>query len=418
LIKNSIEKLKKDTQFVDINMFEGHTSEKIFNSIFRTAVARKFGIAVWRSPLNTELNCIVSTSSEPSWCIPDLETMDKGFIFSPYDNEDNQRVLFLNSDIHFILDSKHELKIEKASNSTLPYETDIFLDEIFNSLNHPFQNINYYSIEPVPAKRTGKGHFIKNIKLTIESIKAGKFDKAVPTRCKPVSYIDEINPVHSFFSVSRNYPNSFISLVSTPYAGTWLGASPEILISIENNEVFKTASVAGTQEYKPGIKLSEFAWTQKEIEEQALVSRYIINCFKKIRLREFSEFGPKTLKAGNLVHLKTLFSVNMKETSFPQLGSVMLKLLHPTSAVCGMPGDEARKFLSEIEGYDRLFYSGYLGPVNLNGNTSLFVNIRCANILKKKAIFYAGAGVTVDSNPQKEWHETELKIQTISKFIG
>ena len=76
---------------------------------------------------------------------------------------------------------------------------------------------------------------------------------------------------------------------------------------------------------------------QKDIEEQALVERYVISCFKKIRLREYDEHGPKTMIAGNVLHLKTEFEVDMVATNFPQLGSVMLNLLHPTSAVCGMP---------------------------------------------------------------------------------
>jgi isochorismate synthase len=226
-----------------------------------------------------------------------------------------------------------------------------------------------------------------------------------------------MNPVGAFLELSNAYPNAFISLITSPVTGNWLGASPEILISLENNEIFRTSSVAGTQEYKARKRLADVAWTQKEIEEQAMVSRYIINCFKRIRLREFAEMGPKTMKAGNLLHLKTLFTVNMKETNFPQLGSVMLKLLHPTSAVCGMPKAEAMTFLSKYENFDRKFYSGYLGPVNIGNRTHLYVNIRCAQILRDKTVFYAGAGITGDSVPDREWKETEIKIRTISRFF-
>src|SRR5690606_35800755 len=114
-------------------------------------------------------------------------------------------------------------------------------------------------------------------------------------------------------------------------------------------------------------------WTQKEIEEQALVSRYIINNLKKIRLREFDELGPKTIVAGNVMHLKTEYTIDMKATNFPQLGTIMLQLLHPTSAVCGMPLEPSLEFLRKHEGYDREFYSGYLGPVHVNNAINLFV---------------------------------------------
>ena len=95
-----------------------------------------------------------------------------------------------------------------------------------------------------------------------------------------------------------------------------------------------------------------------------MVSRYIINCFKKIRLREFKEIGPKTAKAGNLVHLKTTFEVDTEATNFQELGTVMLELLHPTSAVAGMPKDAALQFLEKFEGLEREYFAGYLGPVD------------------------------------------------------
>jgi isochorismate synthase len=91
----------------------------------------------------------------------------------------------------------------------------------------------------------------------------------------------------------------------------------------------------------------------------------------------------------------------------------MLDLLHPTSAVCGMPLDRALKFLKKNEGYDREFYAGYLGPVNFHRDTHVFVNLRCMQVLEKSAILYAGAGVTLDSVPEQEWIETEMKFNTL-----
>jgi isochorismate synthase len=95
----------------------------------------------------------------------------------------------------------------------------------------------------------------------------------------------------------------------------------------------------------------------------------------------------------------------------------MLKLLHPTSAVCGMPLESAREFLRANEGYDRQFYTGYLGPVNVKGESHLFVNLRCMQLFSKKAILYAGAGVTIDSDAEKEWEETEMKLDTLLSAI-
>jgi isochorismate synthase len=83
-----------------------------------------------------------------------------------------------------------------------------------------------------------------------------------------------------------------------------------------------------------------------------------------------------------------------------------------------MPKMEALAFIQQHEGYDREFYSGYLGPVNLEGETHLFVNLRCMKIQNNSATLYAGGGITEDSEPEKEWQETEMKCQTMLSVLG
>jgi isochorismate synthase len=95
----------------------------------------------------------------------------------------------------------------------------------------------------------------------------------------------------------------------------------------------------------------------------------------------------------------------------------MLRLLHPTSAVCGMELGPAREFLRQHEGYDRSFYTGYLGPVNVEDNTDIYVNLRCMQLRDGHALMYAGAGVTADSVPEQEWEETEMKIDTLTTSL-
>ena len=213
----------------------------------------------------------------------------------------------------------------------------------------------------------------------------------------------------TFQKLCTAYPNAMVSMVSSDATGTWLGASPELLVSFDERAHFKTVALAGTKRVEGGVNIKSVAWNEKEIEEQALVCRYIISCFKKIRLREYEERGPRTVLAGNLLHLKTEFEVDTVATNFPLLASVMLKLLHPTSAVCGMPLENAQQFLKANEGYDREFYSGFLGPINFKNESHVFVNLRCMQVLDETALLYAGAGVTIDSillaNPVQQYHK-------------
>jgi isochorismate synthase len=280
-----------------------------------------------------------------------------------------------------------------------------------------------YSQKPKPhvahdRSNTPATNFKELVEACIQKTESKQVEKIVPSKFKDVDLPENFDVVKTFNRLCEKHPNAFVSLVTSPETGTWLGASPELLVSVDAEERFRTIALAGTQQAPPNVNLKAVAWTQKEIEEQALVSRYIINCFKKIRVREYAEHGPHTVVAGSLLHLRSDYEVNTREINFPQLGSVMLKLLHPTSAVCGMPFDNSFGFLQQNEGYDREFYSGFLGPVNFDNESRLFVNLRCMQIFESTARIYAGAGVTADSVAEHEVEEVDMKIKTLSQLLN
>ena len=363
-------------------------------------------IGLWRLPNSTKKNLIICTEGIKKVDELVIEELGTGFAFAPFDSE--KKKIFLKANIIYAFENG-----EATSHTTS--------DQFSAELNSDKITVNkvpvFYNFKSAKNEDANPSEYIKLIESSILQIESGRFEKLVPSRSRQIVLPSDFDLIEAFNRLCTLYPNAFVSLVSSAETGTWLGASPELLVSVDDKMRFRTAAVAGTQTHDLNADLRHVAWTQKEIEEQALVSRYIINCFKKIRLREFEEHGPKTWKAGNLLHLKTDFEVDMTATSFPQLGTVMLKLLHPTSAVCGMPREESLSFLQKNENFDRSFYSGYLGPVNVNNETHLFVNLRCLQWNEKVATLYAGAGVTLDSDPLKEWEETELKMKTLLNII-
>ena len=393
----------------------------IFRGFFKTAQEFHLPVAAWQLPYRNEQHVIIDLSGEAKTIIPEIEILPAGFIFHPFQpgiSPDNQlQALFLKADIHYSTQQHAGLSASFTASNPL------FTDKITQSLlTHLEKNAEMSIPEPYAAehenlKETTKENFTSMVGQAIKEIEKSSFYKVVPARQKLIDLPASFDAVGTFFRLCDAYPQAFVSLISIPGIGTWVGASPETLISTfpgENGgKFFRTVALAGTQPMQPGGRLADAAWRQKEIEEQALVSRYIINCFKKIRLREYEEIGPRTVSAGNLMHLKSTYTVDMNAVNFPDLGSVMLSLLHPTSAVCGMPKAPALDFLLRNEGFDRSFFSGFLGPVNFQDETHLYVNLRCMQLLKQQALLYAGAGVTADSDPEKEWQETEIKMNTL-----
>ena len=283
-----------------------------------------------------------------------------------------------------------------------------------NPSEDTLQSLKFHFLEESPYNSTSKEEYTHYVDACVSAITKGEFDKVVPAKLRLTE--KDVNPLDSFQNACDAYPNSFISLSSTEVTGTWMGATPEVLLTIDQENTINTVALAGTQESN-GKLPSEAVWTQKEIEEQALVSRYIINCFKKIRLREFEEIGPKTIKAGNLLHLKTAYKIKGDELDYEDLGSTLLDLLHPTSAVCGMPKEAATAFIKKHEQFNRELYAGFIGPVNYQQRTAFFVNLRCIKIGKGFLHFYAGAGVTEDSIAEREWIETEKKCAIMESIL-
>ena len=383
---------------------------------WQTAQKQGHPAAVWRLPGQTEKYALAHLSGPLLAQQPiDLDECPPGFAIGLFDAPQDEfaNAFYLRADR--LAQTTETGQLTYLNTPASPH-ADAFDQALAYTARHPQRvpGAILFSEQPDP---TAQAFFEQTVAEAVRAMQAGQFWKVVLSRTKTLEFVHEPDVITLFDRLCAAYPTAFVSAVFLP-AGTggrpaqvWLSATPERLVSVDAEGVFKTVALAGTQSaYTPEGTMKRTAdalWSQKEIEEQALVSRYIIGCFKKIRLREYLEEGPKTAQAGNLMHLCTQYSVNTRAVRFPQLGTVMLRLLHPTSAVCGMPRAAALAFIQAHERHDRGFFAGFLGPVNIGGASQLFVHIRCLLLVGKTATLYAGAGLTEDSDPQKEWLETE-----------
>lgn len=364
-----------------------------------------FSFALWKLP---HTNTVHFAASDKPLKLKEInmEESAPGFVFAPFDPAQDK--IFLPADELFVFNSGRIITSQGP-----------FLQSHDSKKTDQKNEVRKYHVGDVqPLSTANQSGYKELVEKSRAEVLRGTFEKIVPSRCKHISLGGDFDALKVFEELSALYPHALVSVFSSPISGTWVGATPEMLAGITRDQHFHTAAVAGTQPFTDGTDIRSVSWTQKDIEEQALVERYIISCFKKIRLREYDEHGPKTSIAGNVIHLKTDFEVDMVATNFPQLGTTMLKLLHPTSAVCGMPLQASLEFIRKHEGYERQYYSGFLGPLNIHQESHLYVNIRCMQLFDQQALLYAGAGVLADSDPDKEWIETEMKMNTLGRIIA
>ena len=252
----------------------------------------------------------------------------------------------------------------------------------------------------------------KHISLVEKSLIAmeeGVLKKVVLSRIELMS-ISSVDLTLVFNKLLSFYKNSYVYIWFHPKVGFWVGATPEKLLTIKGG-FMETVALAGTTNIdSEGL----VTWSKKEIDEQQYVKSYILDSLVNI-VDNLSYSKTVNIKSGELYHLCTTISANLKP--FCDYNSIV-DLIHPTPAVCGIPLDTSKEFISVNEGYDRSYYTGYLGVISpKNKSVKLYVNLRCAEVFNNFIKIYVGGGITKDSNPIDEFEETLAKSSVMKNVF-
>lgn len=377
-------------------------------ALFHATVQAGAAIAAWQRPGMTQPQAVVDLSATPTLATVDFAARQPAFVFAPFVAAPAGAALQLHADLWFDGQTLHLLN----SNGSLARAQHA--ENLLRALDAGDANVkpSWYVAETIRNRAATEEEFTGIVQHAIDFIRTTGIAKVVVSRTAALPLPANFDPAITFATLCARYPHAFVSLVAIPGVGTWLGATPEVLLTLDERGL-TTMALAGTQRRPADRPLEAVQWGRKETIEQEMVGAYIRNFFASAGAPNIQESGPHTVAAGSVVHLQTLFRVDLPETERLMLANRVLNELHPTSAVCGMPKHQALAFILAHEGYDRSFYSGFLGPVHIQSASSLYVNLRCMQLSAVHAHLYVGAGITADSDPAAEWRETELKAETM-----
>lgn len=350
-----------------------------------------YPFALYRLPGTDELCLVVSHAKMPVR----LDTCTalngrEGFVFAPFHISGKHPLLLIQPDVML---SGREAIADYLS-TIQPGQT---------AAPSPSENISVPDV--------GKNNYPVVFERFITALQAKRFDKLVLSRRVTQPRKPDFSPAETFAGACGKYNNAFVYLCYTPFSGLWTGSSPEVLLKGGRGE-YQTVALAGTRKAKAdpaGIT----RWDVKNKSEQLFVADYIREVLEH-NAEQWTAEKTETLTAGNVVHLKTGFRFTFPDTQ--RLGD-LLQQLHPTPAVCGLPKEEAFRFILEEEGYDREYYSGFMGYVSATGQTDLYVNLRCMKIEPRQLNLFAGGGLLPSSTRENEWKETEEKLKTMRGLL-
>ena len=341
--------------------------------------------AIYRLPHEDHATLVQQTEGEPAELLSCTDLNGRsGFVVAPFEVKSGQPILLIRPD--------------KVTRQELPAAVPV---PVAAPSGSPQGNRYYYSID------------FANYHAQLVQ---GTFRKIVLARCAEEQTSEPADPMQLFYRACRLYPRLFIALVSTPQSGVWLTATPEILLEGCGCD-WRTVALAGTMKLV-GSQLEgegeNVTWSTKNIEEQRVVATYIAECLEQFT-GNFCEEGPRTVRAADLVHLRSDFTFTL-----PGNGCIgdLLQALHPTPAVCGLPKRDAFRFIINNEHTPRRYYSGFMGMLNPANETHLYVSLRCMNIGSDRYCLFAGGGLLKESTEEQEWQETEAKLETMRRCIA
>ncbi len=250
----------------------------------------------------------------------------------------------------------------------------------------------------------------ESVSLARDTIIAEKAKKIVLAREMRLTFDDQIIVGDVLEKLIETQPNSYIFAIEKG-SDCFVGATPERLVKVTGNELLSTC-LAGTSPRGATAKEDEILATDllndaKNREEHDYVVQMIKGSIDSSCENIKIPNEPIIYPLPNLQHLYTPVTADLKA------GNTIIDLvkkLHPTPALGGLPNEVALQFIRDHERLDRGWYGAPVGWLDDRFNGEFAVAIRSGLIQADEASVFAGCGVMKDSDPELEYEETNVKF--------
>jgi len=273
---------------------------------------------------------------------------------------------------------------------------------------------NEYRISLLPGTLTADGYRAA-VGEAIDRIAAADLNKVVLARDLVGRLPAESDLRRAVSELALGYPDCWTYAVDG-----LVGSSPETLIRADHGEV-NARVLAGTMSRGADAASDleaalHLATSSKDGDEHAFAVQSVLASLRPHTSHLTTSEIPFTVKLPNLWHLATDVEGTLSDGS----NSLdLISALHPTAAVAGTPTETALALIRELEPFDRGRYAGPVGWVGADGDGEWAIALRCAQVTPGGDVTaYAGCGIVLDSEPDRELAETRMKFRPIVEAFG
>jgi len=256
----------------------------------------------------------------------------------------------------------------------------------------------------------------RRVDRLLRAMPPARVDKAVLARRVTLASDAGIDVGRVLDRLARHDPAATVFAVPLADGGTFVGASPELLVE-RRGALVTTHPLAGSVPRHPDPRVDRergerLLGSPKDLREHAyvvddIVERLLPWC------TQVEVDGPDLRRTERMWHLGSTIRGTLRDRS---TGAARIALhLHPTPAVAGTPTQAAVRLLADVEHAERGYYAGAVGWQDADGDGCWAVAIRCARIDAdlRRVQLYAGGGIVAGSDPAAEAAETEAKMKTM-----
>lgn len=259
----------------------------------------------------------------------------------------------------------------------------------------------------------------RQVTRAIAEIKSGAMSKVVLARAERLLAENNFSIDTALSCLREEHPGATL-FAFTGAETSFIGATPERLVRLNEGKVDVTclagSAAVGTTPVATAALGRQLLASAKDLREHEIVVESTIAALRTACCDVTRASGtPRLRQARSVQHLETPLSA----TAHPEADILQLVgLLHPTPAVGGFPTTPALDLIRELETFDRGWYAGPVGWVDLDGSGEFSVAIRSALLQGRTATAFAGCGIVANSDPAAEFVETQLKLKPMLAALG
>ncbi len=269
-----------------------------------------------------------------------------------------------------------------------------------------------------PQSNVSKDDFEKSVKRAKQYIFEGDIFQVVLSKRYEFNFKGQLL---NFYKILRKInPSPYMYFLK--YGDRQIiGSSPEMLVRMEKGQV-ETYPIAGTRPNvtdpeKNKALAKELLDDPKERAEHVMLVDLARNDIGRV-----SNYGsvsvPEFMTIHQYSHVQHIVSRVIGRLSKSHECFDGLRVMLPAGTVSGAPKVRAMEIIEELEPTRRGPYAGAVGYFSYNENADFAITIRTLVADGGKGYIQVGAGIVADSEPEREWFETEHKAEALMKALS